>query len=93
MRVENEGASLDSRAVESCGEDRRRVASHRGCKSNDAARSAHLKFQVRKSSATGKRKRYRRIRKKITVPVVQAGKVEIEVKGIGDKELQVGGVF
>jgi len=46
----------------------------------------HPEFQVGERSATGERKRYRRLRKKIVVPVVQAGKVEIRVKSFAGKE-------
>ena len=60
---------------------------------NDRARVGHPEFQVGERSATGERKRYRRLRKKIVVPVVQAGKVEIRVKSFAGKELRGGRDF
>jgi hypothetical protein len=69
------------------------LSSHPDRKNERCRKVDHPKqvvWEVSAGGATGSGKRYKRLRKKIVVPVVQAGNVEIRVKGFGGKNL-VGG--
>jgi hypothetical protein len=75
------------------GADRDLSQATRGAKRKDAARVGHREIQMCYWSATGKRKKDKRLKKETVVPVVQAGKVEIRVKSCVGNELRGGRVF